>query len=89
MPVENWKPATMSIQKGLRRKAVQALYGNPPPTTFYHWLKCGVVPPPDYYVNVTPILNESTIERDQAQKVAAQAERRARHSRREDAGGDA
>ena len=59
----------MPIDEALRRKPVQKIYGNPPNSTFYNWIKTGVVPRADIMLGPqTPAWFRSTIERDLQEK---------------------
>jgi predicted DNA-binding transcriptional regulator AlpA len=56
----------MPVQRIYRRREVQELFGNPPISTFYFWMKIGRVPKPDCMIGEsTPGWFESTIERHQ------------------------
>src|SRR6516162_9257218 len=64
-----------------RRSAVRAFYGSPPWSTFYKWLKAGLIPPPDLLLGVnTPAWSDSLITRDQEERRRAAAEGRGRRS---------
>jgi hypothetical protein len=71
----------MPVETAYRKKRVKIIYGDEPDSTFESRVENGDIPPPDFYMGVTPFWFASTIERDQQAKVAARAKQREMRSR--------